>query len=386
MCLQTFMDHFKQPSQKKPQDTCGPCEETESTIPTVEYNESLSIDFSLFEIKEIISKLKNNKACGIDFIRNEFLKRAPHELLNFVFNFFNLILQTGVVPDLWCQGLIMPLYKNKGSRYDPNNHRGITLLSCLRKLLTACLNARIFKFMYGNEIIGFEQAGFRPEFSTMDHIFTLHAVIEYYKCKKGRVYCAFIDYSKAFDLIVRASSSVKLLNHGVNGKIISEKYDTFHFKWVETVKSTLNNTGFSTIWENQYIDVAKFKSCFVQRCKDIFQQNWLEEVSNNSQCTSYREVKDSFNMEDYLVNLESCHKYNLIKFRTRTHHLPITKQRFHDTSADIACPFCSSNEVGDEFHYLFVCDFFKVQRDKCIAVGLLRLPHTIMFKHLFTRS
>ena len=36
-----------------------------------------------------------------------------------------------------------------------------------------------------------------------------------------------------------------------------------------------------------------------------------------------------------------------------------------------------SNEVGDEFHYLFVCDFFKAQRDKYIPVSLLRLPHTL---------
>ena len=68
----------------------------------------------------------------------------------------------------------------------------------------------------------------------------------------------------------------------LTSKLHTEKHDTFHFKWVETVKSTLDNTGFSTIWENQYINEAKFKYCFVQRCKDIFQQKWLEEVSNNS--------------------------------------------------------------------------------------------------------
>ena len=50
---------------------------------------------------------------------------------------------------------------------------------------------------------------------------------------------------------------------GLTSKLHTEKHDTFHFKWVETVKSTLDNTVFSTIWENQYIDVAKFKSCFV---------------------------------------------------------------------------------------------------------------------------
>ena len=172
---------------------------------------------------------------------------------------------------------------------------------------------------------------------------------------------------------------------GLTSKLRTEKHDTFHFKWVETVKSTLGNTGFFTIWENQYIDVAKFKACFVQRCKDIFPQKWLEEVSNNSQCTIYLKVKDSFNMEDYPVYLESCHKHNLIKFKTRTHHQRITKHRFHDTSADITCPLCASNEVADEFHHLFVCDLFKFQCDKYIPVGLLRLPHTSMLKNLFMR-
>ena len=57
-------------------------------------------------------------------------------------------------------------------------------------------------------------------FSTLDHVFTLHAIIEYYKNKKGRVYCAFVDYSKAFDRIDRASLWVKLLKNGVNGKVL----------------------------------------------------------------------------------------------------------------------------------------------------------------------
>ena len=51
-------------------------------------------------------------------------------------------------------------------------------------------------------------------------MFTLHAIIEYYKNKKGRVYCAFVDYSKAFDRIDRASLWVKLLKNGVNGKVL----------------------------------------------------------------------------------------------------------------------------------------------------------------------
>ena len=70
--------------------------------------------------------------------------------------------------------------------------------------------------MYIDAIIGYELAGFWPEFSVMEHDFILHVIIEYYKNKKGRINCAF-DYSKAFYLIDRASLWSKLLDNGVNG-------------------------------------------------------------------------------------------------------------------------------------------------------------------------
>ena len=142
-------------------------------------------------------------------------------------HFFNLILQSGFIPDLWCKGLIMPLYKSKGSRENPDNYRGITLLSCMGKLFTACLNARIANHVYKDSKMGYEQAGFRPEFSTMDHVFTFHVIIDYYKSKTRRVYCAFIDYSKAFDMIDRASLWMKLPKHGVNGKVLNVIYNIY---------------------------------------------------------------------------------------------------------------------------------------------------------------
>ena len=242
LCLQTFMEHFKNLSQS---DTSK-----NSTLPSPvlssnqnECNQEINTDFTTAEICELISRLKNNKACGLDFIRNEFLKKASPTLLIFICNFFNLILKTGLVPDAWCLGLIMPLYESRGSRDDPNNYRGITLLSCLGKLFTACLNSRISRYMYNDAKIGYEQAGFRPEFSTMDHIFTLHAIIEYYKSKKGRLYSAFIDYSKAFDLIDRASLWSKLLDYGVNGRIFDIIYNMYN-KAKSCVQSNDNISNF----------------------------------------------------------------------------------------------------------------------------------------------
>ena len=46
-----------------------------------------------------------------------------------------------------------------------------------------------------------EQAGFRANYSTIDHIFTLTQLIE--KCNEFNktIYLAFIDYQKAFDML-----------------------------------------------------------------------------------------------------------------------------------------------------------------------------------------
>ena len=199
-------------------------------------NEEPDVDFTQKEISMNINKLKNNKACGLDFIQNKFLKNLSPRLLSLTCSFFNFILSSGVIPDDWCIGMIMPLYKCKGQRDDPNNFRGITLLSCFGKLFTACSNTRIAKFLFEYNKIGAEQAGFHPGFSVLDHIFTLHAIIEFYKNKKQRLYCAFIDYSNAFDLIDRSALWQKLLQHDKNGRVFQIIFNIYQ-KTKSCVKS-----------------------------------------------------------------------------------------------------------------------------------------------------
>ena len=60
-----------------------------------------------------------------------------------------------------------------------------------------------------------------------NHIFVLHCIIDFYLQKKKRLYSAFIDYSKAFDLINRSTLWIKLLGIGVKGKIINVIYNLY---------------------------------------------------------------------------------------------------------------------------------------------------------------
>ena len=94
------------------------------------------------------------------------------------------------------------------------------MLSCTSKLFTTCLNNRLYSYVE-HQILGEEQAGFRQGYSTIDHLFVLQNVIEMYQSVHKRVYCAFIDYRKAFDSIDRSFLWQKLLAYNINGKFIN---------------------------------------------------------------------------------------------------------------------------------------------------------------------
>ena len=154
--------------------------------------EELNRDFTLGEIEKLIKKLKNGKACGADNIVNEYLKNCPVAMKNAIVTLFNLVLKSGVVPSDWCIGMIIPLFKNKGSVDDVNNYRGITLLSVLGKLFTSALNSRLSAYLESLSALGEDQAGFREGYSTLNHIFVLHCLIDFYlQRKKETVLCIY---------------------------------------------------------------------------------------------------------------------------------------------------------------------------------------------------
>ena len=96
-------------------------------------------------------------------------------------------------------GNLIPVFKNKGSKKEPQNYRPITLLSCLGKIFIAILNNRLCNYLNELIIIHENQAGFRHGYSTIDHIFSLYALFELLKLKKKELHCAFIDFQRAFD-------------------------------------------------------------------------------------------------------------------------------------------------------------------------------------------
>ena len=138
---------------------------------------------------------------------------------------FNVVLDSGFFPDVWSKGIILPLYKNKGDINDPDNYRGITILSCFGKLFTSLLNKRLNSFLENYNILCEEQAGFRKHYSTVDHMFSLKMLIDLYLAKDKKLFCSFIDYRKAFDSVDRVALWQKLLSYNIDGKCFKIIYN-----------------------------------------------------------------------------------------------------------------------------------------------------------------
>ena len=96
---------------------------------------------------------------------------------------------------------IITLYKNKGDRSDCNNYRGISLLSIIGKVFARVVLVRLQ--VLTERIYPESQCGFRSKRSTVDMIFSIRQLQE--KCREQQMplYIAFIDLTKAFDLVSR---------------------------------------------------------------------------------------------------------------------------------------------------------------------------------------
>ena len=213
--IKTFSEHF-QHLHLLPSNFCV----DELEFPEGNINVELIRNFSYEEVRESLQNLKCGKSAGQDSIYPEFLNYVPLSLVEVLISIFNLVLNTGIVPDDWARSTICPIHK-KGTMTDPNNYRGISLINCIGKVFSSILSTRIKHYLDLTSRIGSELAGFRKGYGCEDHTFSLTKILSLYLANGKRVYATFLDYEKAFDLVDRSILWKKLLDHNINGKIFN---------------------------------------------------------------------------------------------------------------------------------------------------------------------
>ena len=85
----------------------------ELEFPEGNINVELNRKFSYEEVRESLQIPKCSISSGQDSIYPEFLKYVPLSLVEVLINFFNLVLNTGIVPDDWARSTICPIHKKE---------------------------------------------------------------------------------------------------------------------------------------------------------------------------------------------------------------------------------------------------------------------------------
>ncbi|CAC5384017.1 unnamed protein product [Mytilus coruscus] len=95
------------------------------------------------EIEEALKLLNLNKSPDIFGISTENLLYGGQSLIYHLKELLDITFRLCYIPDEQKLGIVIPLFKNKGSCKDSKNYRGITITPTLSKLIEAVLKIRI---------------------------------------------------------------------------------------------------------------------------------------------------------------------------------------------------------------------------------------------------
>ena len=181
--------------------------------------EELNREPTIDELSEALDSLASGKAPGKDGIPAEVLKCCKETLITELHEIICLCWSEGEVPQDMKNANVVTLCKNKGDRGDCNNYRGISLLIVVGKVFARVVLKRLQ--VLAEQVYPELQCGFCANRSTVDMIFSLRQLQE--KCREQRqpLFIAFIDLTKAFDLVSRDGLFKILPKIGCPPKLLS---------------------------------------------------------------------------------------------------------------------------------------------------------------------
>ena len=164
------------------------------------------------EIKDTLSICKDRSASGMDEISYRVLKKLPNAFLLLLATIFTACFRTGYFPDKWKAAKTILIPKPGKDHKQAKNHRPISLLSCLSKLLERIIAKRLSSHMEKRGLFATSQSGFRAGRMTNEHL--LHITEQTFTAFKKKQTSAsiFLDAEMAFDKCWHNGIRYKLKN------------------------------------------------------------------------------------------------------------------------------------------------------------------------------
>ena len=233
---------------------------------------------SVENVIDAVMCLKGGKTPDDDDITAEHFLNAPYIVFTRLQRLFNTMLTHAFVPSQFTRGSILPLVKDsQGNKSDINNYRGITISPIASKVFEHLLKPMLSSTLATNPL----QFGFKKKSSTMHATYCLKETINHYVESGSRVFCAFLDASKAFDRLVHAGLFIKLINRKIpmvflnliiywySNLVCRVKWDNSYSEWFCVVAGVrqggILSPDFYCLYVEELISILKAKDvgCYI---------------------------------------------------------------------------------------------------------------------------
>ncbi|KAL4104827.1 hypothetical protein QTP88_020103 [Uroleucon formosanum] len=198
------------------------------------------------EVKNIISKLRNNKSPGHDLITNTITKKLPKKAILLLTYIYNGILRLSYIPSTWKHSVIILIHKLGKPPDIPSSYRPISLLPTFSKILEKIILKRICPILNEKNIIPNAQFGFRSNHSSLHQIHRIADNIASSLEQKNFCSGVFLDVAQAFDRVWHEGLLYKLLF------LPTQLY--------LTLKSFLTNRSFVVRCEEEYSNIHPIRA------------------------------------------------------------------------------------------------------------------------------
>ena len=155
--------------------------------------------FSMEEMEAAITKLRNGRCRDTSGLIAEMIKAGGAPLTQHLLQLYNDIIQPRTMtPTTWRRTTIKVIHKSGDTRL-PQNYRPISIIPLLYKLFSRLIYNRLETQL--DEQQSPDQAGFRHNFSTEDHLYTMTLLQERSYEWQLPLWIATVDFKKAFDTV-----------------------------------------------------------------------------------------------------------------------------------------------------------------------------------------
>ncbi|KAH6590633.1 hypothetical protein BASA50_009244, partial [Batrachochytrium salamandrivorans] len=197
-----------------------------SNTPTIRNSDILDQDFSWNQIAAALLQMSPRKAPGDDGITTAFYQAAlympantqegvpPTPFARALLRVCGQVFASATIPRAWLCASIVSIDKKDGDPLNPGDKRGIALINVGLKLVCKVLQMRIERFVETNNLLSYEQAGFRKREECVGQVVSLVDIIQRRQNAGLNTHVLFIDIRKAFDTVPVGALLWKLQNMG----------------------------------------------------------------------------------------------------------------------------------------------------------------------------